>query len=87
MINECMSIWGEKPKPKGYVAIDERRGYMTEEQMEFKYKKTREEEMKEISADATRQLKAILDEIIAKGNYSISDFTNIINTAVWIERN
>jgi len=48
--------------------------------------KTREQEMKEISEDATRQAKAILDEIIKKRYYTEEDFKNIINQACWIEK-
>lgn len=56
-----------------------------EKQKEFEFaQKTSEEYMKEISADANKQLKIILDEIIDKGYYSDNDFTNIVNQAKWI---
>jgi 3-oxoacyl-[acyl-carrier-protein] synthase III len=68
------SIWGNKPKSKKEV------------QLEFEYTKTREQEMKEISEDATKQVKSILDEVIKRGYYTEEDIKNIVNQASWIEK-
>jgi vacuolar-type H+-ATPase subunit E/Vma4 len=58
-----------------------------EKQIEFPFiKKKYEEEMKQISEDAKRQLCNILEEIILKREYNEDDIRDIVDTACWIER-
>ena len=89
-LKKCESLWGDRPKynypKKIYVADSERGGHM-EEQVEFDFmKKTREQEMKELSRDATASLKEVLDVILKRKFYNDEDIKLIVNRAQWIER-